>query len=185
MILGTAAARTAQSFDAKNLDSLIGWLKGIVQNLDLNAFDGSEKPLSAAAMKDRVGKIHRFLAFRQSISTDAALRSLLDKLGENRRHEPALDPRNVLGDLIAAAEPALDSEEYLPDAAVWLRYVVLLSYQGEGGLILVGQGANSLDNYWQHWTLPQKTFLLEGTKPRARRSSSDGTPGLRRVMPLD
>ncbi len=64
------------------------------------------------------------------------------------------DPSPVISDLIEAATP-IDTDgkqEVLYDAAIWLRYVMLLAYENQDDSA-VGSGGNSLSTIWSKYKL--------------------------------
>jgi polyhydroxyalkanoate synthesis regulator phasin len=142
------------------LGPLLKWLDALQHTDDLGIFDER-----AQFLETRLHKIQLFLESRQDLSDADKLKAVLHGLSDSRLHNE--DPRSVIGQLIVAAAPLSISghDETLYDAAIWLRYLMLASYQNEGSLAL-GNAANSLESIWSTYNLPGK-FALDpqvGTK---------------------
>jgi hypothetical protein len=108
----------------------------------------------------RFNKLSKFLTFRDHISTTDSLRNIIRNMQTGRLVNPRISIAAVLRDLIDAATP-IKKDDYNVDAAIWLRYIILLSFQGDGGLSLVGNGGNDLDKTWEVENLPETRFLLD------------------------
>jgi len=135
------------------------WLQSVLDNPDLRYLDdGPASTGRVGAFKQRVNKLHLFLIFRQNISDEKYLADTLKQL-QDLTKESDKDPRKVLRDLVDAATPIGDEkEEVLYEAGIWLRYLLLLSYQGEGQVV-VPESQNSLESIWKTYNLPQSLTL--------------------------
>src|SRR5690606_359753 len=111
------------------------------------------------------------LSFRQLASSDDNLRTLLADIADLRTGSPQKELTSIraLRTLIDSAR-SLDNGEYLAYAAVWLRYVLLLSYRGQGNVVVAKNSRNSIDRQWIEHKLPQSSFLLP--QQNVRRSHS-------------
>ncbi len=149
------------------LASLVRWLESLASNTDLQSLEGPSH--TVASFTVRVSKMHKFLAFREWVANDENLRGLLKALSEDRgrKIDEQKGPRAFMRGLVDAAD-SLPGGEYLADAAIWLRYLVLLSYQGEGWLVLGRGGENDLSPYWKRHQLPQGDFYLRETESRGQ-----------------
>ncbi len=122
---GSAAADT----DHFDLVPLARWLKDLSVNDDLLAFEHGAG--SVPAFRQKLLRLHRFINFRHLSADPDQLSRLLKRLKEQRTNGAPAVAVPELADLARAAQP-LDNGESLPQAAILLRYVVLLSYQNEG-----------------------------------------------------
>jgi hypothetical protein len=132
---------------SNNLDltSLSNWLKNFSDNTDLIAFDQKENKLGTD-FKARLAKLHLFIDFRNRHTTHEGLASLLKELGSPGRENRSPESCEAIKNLAEAAEPI--NNESLPQAAVWLRYVILLSYQHEGVQVIAGSSDADLKKGW-------------------------------------
>src|SRR5262249_5652591 len=101
----------------------------------LAAFDLGAGASHGESLRGRLGRIQKFVAFRGACGKDDVLHLLVVELkGARYSGKPAaavgLPGGAPLPGPPAARQP-LDGGS-LPQAEIWLRYVLLLSYQGEG-----------------------------------------------------
>lgn len=159
------------------LTSLVEWSDQLQHNSNLAAFG-----VRSELLKQRLYRIQRFLEARQELSNSETLRSVLHKLADCRL-QPNCDPRSIIGNLIESASPLSaesNQEESLYDAAIWLRYVLLASYQSEGSWISAGAGAdNSLEKIWIRYKLPGEFSLAHLGRPPAITTPAGVLPFLR------
>ena len=148
------------------LTELANWLARISSNEDVYAF-GAPTQLDRTYLQLCAERLSKFLRFRERASDPNELQRIVNDLADDRHSVDSKGPIAVVPGLVLAATPLPSSDEYLVDAALWLRYIVMLSYQSEGGLSLVGYGDQSLDKYWKHHKLPQNTFLIN--EPTSKR----------------
>ncbi len=148
------------------LGMLIEWLEWLVNNTDLMAFDfnnkdGKDSKSSTETISHglrlavRSKKLVRFLRFRARVSEEMHLDSLAKALADQRLtiELPPTD-RQALDDLLEAARPissdGAQKSEGLADAAIWLRYALLLSYRGQRSLIAETEAVNgSMAHTWK------------------------------------
>ena len=147
------------------LPPLIEWLDSLQHNPNVDAFkSGSD------LFKQRLYKMQRFLEARQELSSEQKLKGVLHALSDCRL-QPNSDPRSIIGALIEAATPLPaenGQEENLYDAAIWLRYLMLASYQDESSWVSVGSDAdNSLEKIWIKYKLPGEFSLARLRRPPA------------------
>ena len=96
---------------------------------------------------------------------------------------------NRLRPLVLAATPDPDGS-YLYDAAIWLRYLILLSYQNEGIVVGTQESAGSLAKVWSKWEhtvgplhLPAHPGGYGPRRGQHPRVPAPGVPGRRRATP--
>lgn len=121
--------------DRLNLAPLAAWLRQLHDDKNLTAFDvGTDAVFQyGQAFKERLDRIQKFVAFRDACGKDNVLHALVTALRNARlagKSPAAVETPLRMQDLIDACKP-IDGES-LPQAEIWLRYVLLLSYQGEG-----------------------------------------------------
>ncbi len=131
--------------DNLDLTSLSYWLKNFSKNTDLLAFDQKENKVGTD-FKARLAKLHLFIDFRNRHTTHEGLANLLRELGKPERENRSPDSCEAIKNLVTAAEPI--NGESMPQAAVWLRYVILLSYQHEGVQVVAGSSDAALKKWW-------------------------------------
>ncbi|TMQ31518.1 MAG: hypothetical protein E6K70_22570 [Planctomycetota bacterium] len=160
---------------------MAGWLRQLNGNSDLDSFDLPQTgPRKARGFKERADRLHRFLRVRSAVARDDLLQALtkLVKSAHQAGHaagtvkllkgEYGLDEDLALEDLITAARP-LDGET-LVQAEILLRYLLLLSYQGEGVEAVVkpqsegGTGAVGAEAFFKSTGLPG-SFTLSPPSP--------------------
>lgn len=121
----------------------------------LKAFDTAATPSPLGELTaERASRMAKFLQFRGEYDTDGKLGTLLSRVRDART--PPFDGiEKVLPDLVGAARPVSvksdkgqDTQEYLYDAVVWLRYVLLLSYRTDRMAILEERAGNALLPVW-------------------------------------
>lgn len=159
------------------LAALAEWLDRMQHNVNLDAF-GSRSDL----LKQRIYKIQRFLEARQELSSPEKLKDALHSLSDCRL-QPNSDPRSIVGNLIEAATPLSaesGQDESLYDAAIWLRYVMLASYQNEGSWASTSpQANNSLEKIWIKYKLPGEFSVAHLKRPPAVAIPAGTMPFLR------
>jgi hypothetical protein len=133
------------------LSPLAEWMDRLQHNASLDAF--GTRP---GMLRQRLYKIQRFLEARQELSSPEKLKTILHELSDCRLQTNS-DPRTIVGALIEAATPLPvegGQEEILYDAAIWLRYIMLASYQNENSWVSVGSDSdNSLEKTWVKYKL--------------------------------
>lgn len=159
------------------LAALIGWLSDLQNNPNLSALDGPNSSRPASEFKLRIEKITLFLKFREQNAEPKEFAKLIEDLASVlKQNDGGKDPRQVIQTLVQAATP-LTSEgiasDVLYDAAIWLRYVLTLSYQTRGAAI-VSAGDDSLEAIWQKYKLPGSVQLsVPGRPPSASLSTKN------------
>lgn len=121
-----------------------------------NEFTPSERQ-EIEAFKRRLEKFSLYYTFRQWISDEKNLETLLAYVNtqiNDKRIKFTIDPlerhheaSSKLFGLIQAANP--DAEEYLPDAAIWLRYILLASYQRFGAKHILEDPETNIQKVWE------------------------------------
>lgn len=109
----------------------------------------------------RVRKIKAYLDFRRSFAAPTSSFAILEEIARARvALQPC--PDSLLG-LREAAKPLVTSGEYLVDAAIWLRWVMLLAYHEDGASVVRDQDGDaspeSLAATWERWGFPGQVFL--------------------------
>lgn len=133
---------------AMDLQPLRAWLSDLAKLSDLNSFDGAVDKRSQA-LKDRAAKLAAFTEFRHEIQKPATLAATLDRLAKDRAQNAKECDDKWFKLLRTAAAPIGEPTESLTTAEIWLRYLFLLSYRGEGTLVVAGTAANGVNAYWK------------------------------------
>ncbi|AWM36978.1 hypothetical protein GobsT_51400 [Gemmata obscuriglobus] len=77
-----------------------------------------------------------------------------ERLPAGKAEKEAIEVIDWLKEAVGPPDAGKD-DETLPAAAIWLRYVFLYSYRGEGALVLTDDAApNGLAKYWETCKLP-------------------------------
>jgi hypothetical protein len=162
-----------RSGNGMQLEPLADWIGHLAADLERNGFvaprhatgrsDGSGQPTAGKpgqtanaddGLVRRLKKIAGFLDFRQRAADEKAFQELLRDLQRARLDagDQKVDLQTIksLQPLIEAATLENDGD-YLSDAAIWLRYVVLLSYQNQASVVGDGESGNSLAKVWAVW----------------------------------
>jgi hypothetical protein len=150
--------------DPLGIAPLASWLKRLEDDPDLMAFDqvAGGRHL-AQSFKGRTDRMQRFLSVRAACAEETVLQGLVTELKNARFVGRAAVNVELAGkvrirDLIEASQP-IDGET-LPQAEIWLRYVLLLSYQGEGTDVVADRvRAGGIDPFWKTTGLT-KNYLL-------------------------
>jgi hypothetical protein len=147
--------------NSTNLSPLISWFSDVQTNLDLPYLEGNGTTTLIPRLLLRLQKIATFLRVRQHYSNKDNLGDIFTKLSSITL-QPDKDLSSVIGDLLSAASPIEEAgkQEVLYDAAIWLRYVMLLAYRNQGDSA-VGSGGNSLQALWILHHLPQSFTLTQ------------------------
>jgi len=156
--------RTATGSDGTlGLSPLESWLEALVNDMHLPSLGETN------GLKIPVSKIVKFLQFRQQFAHALDLRALCDDIRAQRLREGPEIPA-PLRSLIEAASPTANNEQ-LYDAAIWLRYIILMSFNRERSVILDDAATNNLKKAWEKFGLGQP-FTPVIAPSKARRSSS-------------
>jgi hypothetical protein len=150
---GTVISNSAQFARTAN------WLRDLASSVDLDSM--SRVPPIRAALRTRLNRTAAFLTFRERMAAQGNLERLVVGLSALHLQQES-DPRQLLGDLIGAATPVSDSPQDMSvHAAIWLRYVLLLSFRerAEAG---IGNVATLLEKLWLEHGLPG-SFQLSPT----------------------
>jgi hypothetical protein len=139
--------------------AVAAWLTDLRGNSDLDSLDSASRGQTlASAVKQRIDKMAKFLRFREGCGVEGAMDGLVKSLKDARANGRALSSCATtighttlqVGDLVDAGAPLRGTDESLPQAELWLRYLVLLSFQGEGiGVIANSTAQNGVDKFWQ------------------------------------
>jgi hypothetical protein len=145
------------------LGGLTAWLDDFNRDTHLSSFgqtDGFRLPLA---------KIVKFLQFRERYANAIELRALCDDV-RTKRVNGNLDILETLRPLVDAATPT-ENKEQLYDAAIWLRYVLLLSFDRERSVITDDAAANNLEKTWAKF-FPGEPYTPAISPSTARKTSS-------------
>jgi hypothetical protein len=133
-----------------SLGTLIAWLRDLEKDERLAAFDTGGQVSRGTHLRQCAGKLQRFLSFRQECAVADKLTTRIDRLSV-LRNVASPDFRKDFGRLIDAAKPITDPEGnqgYLADAAIWLRYLLLLSYMNDGP-VAATDDVNGMKKVWE------------------------------------
>src|SRR5689334_543640 len=156
--------RTATVSDGTlGLSPLVSWLDTLVNEVHVPFLDETD------GLRIPVSKIVKFLQFRQQFAHAQDLRALCDNIRTQRLQEIPEKPAPLIS-LIEAASPTANNEQ-LYDAAIWLRYIVLMSFDRERSVILDDAATNNLKIAWEKFGLGQP-FTPVVVSSKVRRSSS-------------
>lgn len=145
--LDTWRDQKQEQTDTLDLTSLAQWLKDFSDQTELlTTFDQSENK-RGTALKDRLARLHLFIDFLNRHTTRKGLDDLLTELEKPDRQNRSPADTEAIKRLAKAAEPTQDNE-FLPQAAVWLRYVTLLSYRRTGVQVIAGPSDAALTQWW-------------------------------------
>lgn len=151
------------------LAPLADWLESVNDDKHLAPL------VQAGGFKTPAGKIVRFLRFRQRYASGRELAALCEEV-RTERLKP--DPRlpESLKPLAEAATPDENGGQ-LYDASIWLRYVVLLSFDRERSVITDAGSPNGLEKTWERFRPGEPYVPVVGSA--AARGLSSCAPLLR------
>jgi hypothetical protein len=142
-----ASDPTIRPGSTPKLKLLADWLSALhtKKNEDLLSKFDQKGARRGSDLSARADKLARFLRFRQEYADETKLASLLKWLKHRRLTPKTAGTNPRFDDLVLAAQPLGGGR--LHDAAVWLRYVLLLSYRTQRGLLL-DEGDDGLPKQW-------------------------------------
>jgi hypothetical protein len=145
------------------LSPLADWLSTLNNAVDLDPLGQTD------SLKTPLGKIVKFLQFRERYASEVELRALCDDFRTTRINGGAQIPE-ALTPLVEAATPTANKEQ-LYDAAIWLRYVLLLSFDRERSVITDDTATNNLEKTWKKFGLGQPYAPVIGQSTERKASS--------------
>lgn len=144
-----------------DLKPLSDWLANLARHPGLASFDAG-KTGPGTDLAARLRKMSAFVAVRHEIQKPDVLDGVLTRLAENRREDKKCE-HQLLRTLADASAPV--GSEALPAAAIWLRYLFLMSYRSESPQVVTGSGNNSPDRYWKKCEFPGAFGAARGNEP--------------------
>ena len=131
----------------------------------------------------RLQRLAQFLSFRQYAADNVHLHAMVKAVSEFRSKVitgtlpltakalcasiPNQDCRSHLEHLFAAGEPL--EQEAVQDAGLWLRYIILLSYERQSLTAIFGDAPTNLDSFSQQLMETPVAFLDGLSLPKERR----------------
>ena len=143
--MGAGSNLQLDTWHGKDLEvgPLSKWLLALAEQEHLEKGFGSGERGGglAEAFKIRVSRLGKFVRFRSVTTEPARLREVVEGL-HKARTEPGTTIAQVVPDLLDAATPLQDEGaaaknpgEWVRDAEIWLRYLLLLSYRTDSAVL--------------------------------------------------
>ena len=147
------------------LGHLADWLVALAEQKNLETVFGSGQPEIelAQGLTARVDKLGKFVRFRSVTTSPEKFRVLIEAVYKART-QPGKTVAQILSDLVDATTPITvphtvvsahngegsheSTSEWVRDAEIWLRYVLLLSYRKDKTVLLDAKATNGINHVW-------------------------------------
>ncbi|MDR0610398.1 MAG: hypothetical protein LBG58_09835 [Planctomycetaceae bacterium] len=143
-----------QNANRHQTEGVSAWLTAMIDSNNCPLYRWHDNKAETETFKQRLSKLNLYFTFRKWIADENNLEKLLEwiysKLAEGQIvfNKDGSEFSNNWKSLIQAATPE-ENGEFLPDAAIWLRYILFASYQGLGGKHILNDNKTRIQNVWE------------------------------------